>query len=171
MLVALICISVVAIAGVWVVFRWSEQPSARPQWQMPGYPADQFPARELVQDGPLAALATTQIRLLAMYHQLPPDGDAAAWLRVFLGELRAIMDNAYGVALATDGYERSPIFDWLAVELQQIEADIASQIAEYLLLREGDPQQELLAGRLASLRMCAHELTRLHHGAALMTTR
>ncbi len=171
MLIALLLVSVVAVVGVLVVFSWSEQPSAHVQWQMPGYPPDRFPVRELVQDGPLAAFGATQTRLLAMYRQLPSEGDTTVWLRIFLCELRAIMDNAYYVALVTDSYERSPIFDWLVVELQQIETEIAGQIAECLLLQEGDAQQELLAGRLASLRMCARELTTLHQKLPLVMPR
>jgi hypothetical protein len=171
MFIALVLVSIVAVAGVLVVFRWSEQPSAHLQWQMPGYPPDRFPIRELVQDGPLAAFGATQMRLLAMYRQLPSEGDTTAWLRIFLCELRAIMDNAYYVAQLTDDYERSPIFDWLVVELQQIETEIAGQIAQYRLLQEGNIRHEILAGRLASLRMYARELTSLHHGLPLVMLR
>ncbi len=158
MLTALLFITLIAVGGVVILFGWGDRRHNQPHWCVAGYPAARFPARTLVQDGPLASLTAIQSRLLRMQQQLPPGTDTAVWLQVFLGELRAIMDTAYTVMLATNGYERSPIFDWLVVELQQIEREIAFYIAQDLLLGDADPHHELFAGRLASLRMCASEL-------------
>jgi hypothetical protein len=123
-----------------------------------GYPLGQFPARDLTSQGPLAALAATQTRLLAMYEQVPAHSDLAIWLRTFLHELREIMDTAYRVALITRLYGQPLQLERLVAEVQQIEAQLAEQAISQLLARDADAQQEQLEGRLQTLRMCVREL-------------
>lgn len=151
-------ISLVAVASVMLLLRVSARGDRlRPEMVL-GYPSAFFPAQGLTHHGPLAALAATQARLLSMYRQMPPASKSAIWLHTFLCELREIMDTTYCAALVTEVYGQSPVFDWLVVELQRVEEEIASQIARRLLLSEGDAQREFLTGRLATLRMCAREL-------------
>lgn len=170
-MLGLVVVSIVAVTSVIVLFRRSENIDEHQRWQIVGYPSQLVPAHELTRNGPLAALIVVQARLLSMYRQLPADSDVAIWLRMFLYELRTIMDTAYYAAQVTDAYERSPLFDWLVVEVQQIEADLAVRIAQRLLLPADDPEQELLAARLASLRMCVRELTGASNAVSLLVPR
>lgn len=88
-------VALVALGALWLLLRIGGPARARPGELLAGYPADHFPDRAIVQLPALRELAATQARLLAVYAQLPPDGDLAIWLLTFLRELRAIMDTAY----------------------------------------------------------------------------
>jgi hypothetical protein len=115
----------------------------------------------------LRALAATQARLVSVYRRLPasdptiPVGDLAIWLRVFLLELRQMMDTAYRVAVITDVYQQSTHLNRLVAEVQQIERQIADDLAQRLMAADGDTRNELLNRRLTALRECAHELASL----------
>jgi hypothetical protein len=123
-----------------------------------GYPAGLFPRQDLVRSGPLAALAAIQARLLAIYEQTPRQSDLAVWLQLFLGELRAVMDTAYHVAVISSAYGPHPLLDRLVANIQAIEAEVAEHAIQLVLAGGGDAEQEWLSARLATLRMCAGEL-------------
>ena len=148
-----------ATGGVWLLLRTGAR-TGRGEIVL-GYPLDLFPAIHLTRAGPLRALAVTQARLVSMYRHMPPAGDTTIWLRTFLYELREIMDTAYRVAVVTEAYGRQAPLERLLEEVQQIEMQLAEQVARQLLRRDGDTEQELLAGRLATLQMCVRELTLL----------
>ena len=147
-----------AVGAVLLLLRLSERAITYRSGIVEGYPPSLFPAQELTSVGALAALAATQARLLSAYEQVPPHSDLAIWLRAFLHELREIMDTAYRAAVIAHVYGRPVPLDRLVGEVAQIEAQLAGQIVERLLARDGDTHDELLDGRLATLRLCVREL-------------
>jgi hypothetical protein len=126
-----------------------------------GYPPDLYPAQALTRSGPLAALAATQARLAALEARLPPRSDQRIWLRTFLNELHEIMDTAYHVAAIAEVYGQMAQLERLAAEVRRIEAEVANHVTRRLLARDGDAYDELLDGRLATLRLCLRELANL----------
>lgn len=154
-------VTLIAVGAVLVLLRLSSRAHARQGGVIRGYPAHLFPARNIiVQCGALTALAATQERLLTLYAQAPAQSDMAIWLAAFLRELRQIMDTAYHVAVAAQGYGQPPQLDRLVAEVQAIEAQIAQHAVDLLLARDGDAAQESLNGRLMVLRLCAREIAR-----------
>lgn len=149
---------VAAVGAVLLLLRLSERAVAYRSGIVEGYPPSLFPAQDLTGAGALAALAAAQARLLAAYEQAPPRSDLAIWLRAFLHELREIMDTAYRAAVIAQIYGRSVPLDRLVGEVQQIEAQLAAQVVARLLARDADAHDELLDGRLATLRLCVREL-------------
>lgn len=147
-----------AVGAVLLLLRLSERAVAYRSGIVEGYPPSLFPAQDLTGAGALAALAAAQARLLSAYEQAPPRSDLAIWLRAFLHELREIMDTAYRAAVIAQIYGRPIPLDRLVGEVQQIEAQLAAQLVERLLAREADAHDELLEGRLATLRLCVREL-------------
>lgn len=160
-LVGLAAVVVVALLGLVYLLRGGGRPLDVDAPTVRGYPLDRYPARRLTATGPLAALATTQARLLAMYANVSPGSDAAIWLMTFLRELREIMDTAYRVAVATEPYGSPTALERLVAEVEDAEREVAGQVVRRLLLRDGDADAELLAGRLATLRLCVRELSTL----------
>lgn len=158
LLLGLGVVMIVALGAVRLLLRLGDRRSPAHDPLLAGYPADLFPARELTRGAPLLALAATQSRLLSIYHQLPVQSDLAIWLRAFLYELREIMDTAYRASAITAVYGQPAALDRLIEEVQQIEVQVAERVAQRLLARDGDAQQELLDGRLATLRLCVREL-------------
>lgn len=156
---------VVAIGGIGVLLRQGSAPISRGASLIPGYPVGRYPAYARIADHRLAELAAVQTRLIAIYQQLPLQSASAIWLGTFLQELREIMDTAYRVTVATEDYGPSPLLDWLILEVEQIEQELSSKIAERLFLREGDGAGEPLTGRLATLRMCVREMSSFAGGA------
>ena len=150
----------VAVGAVLLLLRLSDRRDRRGEAVL-GYPPDLFPAQTLTNRGPLAALAATQARLAALEARLPPRSDQRIWLRTFLGELREIMDTAYHVAAIAEVYGQMAQLDRLADEVQGIEAQVADHVTRRLLARDGDAHDELLDGRLATLRLCLRELASL----------
>jgi hypothetical protein len=157
-LLGLGAVGLVALGAVLLLLRFSGRAGPERGRSLLGYPPDLFPARHLTRGGTLAALAATQSRLASIERQAPPQSDMSIWLRAFLYELRAIMDTAYRVTVITEIYGRPAQLDRLVAEVQQIEAEIAEHVTRRLLVRDGDAQDELLDGRLATLRMCVREL-------------
>lgn len=157
-LLGLGAVVLVTLGALWLLLRLPSGKNKDAGALVLGYPPDRFPARELTRSPALLALAATQSRLLSIYRQIPPQSDLAVWVRTFLNELREIMDTAYRVALVTELYGQPALLDRLIAEVQQIETQVAEQVAQRLLARDGDAQQELLDGRLAALRMCMREL-------------
>lgn len=157
-LIGLGVVVLATLGGLWLLLRLPAGRSRPSGGLVLGYPPDLFPARELTRSPALLALAATQSRLLSIYRQMPAHSELAVWVRTFLNELREIMDTAYRVALVTEVYGQPALLDRLIVEVEQIETQVAEQVAQRLLARDGDAQQELLDGRLAALRMCMREL-------------
>jgi hypothetical protein len=147
----------VAVGAVLLLLRLSERRGDL----VLGYPPDLFPAQALTHGGPLAALAATQVRLAALEARLPLRSDQRIWLRTFLGELRQIMDAAYRAAAIAEVYRQTAPLEQLAAEVQRIESEVAAHVARRLLAHEADAYDELLDGRLATLRLCLHELASL----------
>lgn len=152
-------VAAIAVGAVAVLWRVSQPHTTRHTEFVLGYPADLFPAHDVVNHPALQALAATQARLLSIYSGLSPASDTARLLHSFLNELRALMDLAYRTALVTRAYGQSTQLDKLVVEVQQIEKELADYVIERLLAYEGDGQMALLTSRLEALRACAHELT------------
>jgi hypothetical protein len=152
-------VSGVAVGAVLLLLRLSER--REQHGAALGYPPDLFPAQALTRSGPLAALAATQARLAALESRLPPRSDQRIWLRTFLAELREIMDTAYHVAAIAAVYGHMAQLERLAAEVRGIEAEVADHVTRRLLAREGDAHDELLDGRLATLRLCLRELANL----------
>jgi hypothetical protein len=159
-ILGLALVIVVALGAVLLLLRLSERREQR-DTRLLGYPPDLFPAEALTRSGPLAALAATQARLAALEAQLPPRSDQGIWLRTFLGELREIMDTAYHVATIARVYGQMAQLERLAAEIQAIEAEVANHVTRRLLTHGGDAHDELLDGRLATLRLCMRELAGL----------
>jgi hypothetical protein len=157
-LLGLGAVGLVALGAVMLLLRFSGRTEPARGRMLLGYPPELFPAQHLTRRGALAALALTQSRLASIEQQVPAQSDLSIWLRAFLKELRSIMDTAYRVTVITEVYGRQAQLDRLVAELQQIEVEIVEQVARRLLARDGDAQAELLDGRLATLRMCVHEL-------------
>jgi hypothetical protein len=157
-LLGLVAVAVVAVGTVLLMLHLSSRSGTKHGPLLLGYPSDLFPAADLSRGSPLAALAATQTRLLSMYGQMPPHSDSAIWLRTFLHELREIMNTAYRITLITAAYGRSVPLDVLIAEVQQIEREVVEHVAQRLILGDGDAQSELLAVRLATLRLCVREL-------------
>ena len=149
----------VTLATVSLLLRTDARGSSQPGPLLAGYPPELFPARLLTRSGPLAALAAAQARLLALYVHLPPHSDSAIWLRTFLVELREIMDTAYRVAVIAEIYGGLATLDRVVDEVRQLESELAQHVARRMLTREGDARDELLTGRLATLRLCVRELS------------
>lgn len=149
---------VMGLAVVWFMLRVQKVPR-RPDL-VRGYPPERFPAQELTRSGPLAALATTQTRLLAVYAQLPAHSEGAVWLHSFLGELRQVMDVAYRAAGIAQHYGGSTRLDRLAAEVQAVEAQLAERLVRRALRNDGDVDEVDLDSRLAVLRGCVRELGR-----------
>src|SRR5262245_50961232 len=150
-------VTVIAIGAVLLLLRISVRGTAA-RGIVQGYPPSLFPRQDVARSRALAALAATQARLLAVYEQAPAQSDLAVWLGPFLRELREIMDTAYRVAAITQPYGSPPQLERLVAEVQEVEAQIAGHAVRLLLARDGDAEQELLDGRLATLRMCAQQL-------------
>jgi hypothetical protein len=150
----------VALGAVLLLLWLSDQRDQRGRAVL-GYPPDLFPAQALTRRGPLAALAATQARLAALEARLPPHSDQRIWLRTFLGELREIMDTAYHVAAIAAVYGHMAQLERLAAEVRGIEAEVADHVTRRLLARDTDAHDELLDGRLATLRLCVRELASL----------
>jgi len=148
-----------ALGAIFLLWRTSTHRTSMRADVVLGYPPDQFPAHDVINQEPLRALATTQSRLLTIYAGLPPSSDSARRLHTFLIELRAIMDVAYQVALITRAYGPAPQLARLAAEVQQIEAQLTQQMIHRLLSYEADAQEELLNGRFAALRELVREMT------------
>jgi hypothetical protein len=159
-LIGLGLVALVAVGAVWLLLRLSERRGPRGAPAL-GYPPDGYPAQELIRSGPLAELAAVQARLSALALRLPPQSDQRIWLQTFLDELRQIMDTAYRAALIAQVYGQPAGLERLVAEVRQIEAEAAANITRRLLARESDAHDELLDGRLAALRLCAHELAGL----------
>ena len=156
-LLGLGAVGLVALGAVLLLLRFSGR-AGLGRSRLLGYPPDLFPAQHLTRGGTLVALAATQSRLASIERQVPPQSDLSIWLCAFLSELRAIMDTAYRVTVITEIYGHPAQLERLVAEVQQIEAEIAEHVARRLLAHDGDAQAELLDGRLATLRMCVHEL-------------
>jgi hypothetical protein len=154
-------VTLVAVGALLLLLRLSGRAAATRGSLVQGYPPSLFPQQALVRSGPLAALAATQARLLAVYAQAPQQSDLAVWLGPFLRELREIMDTAYRAATIAQAYGQPAPIERLAAEVQQIEGQIAEHAVQLLLARDGDAERELLDGRLAALRLCARELGRV----------
>jgi hypothetical protein len=148
-----------AVGAVLLLIRLSGRAVTYRSGIVEGYPPSLFPAQELTRSGALIALATTQSRLLSVYEQVPVHSDLAVWLGAFLHELREVMDTAYRTAVIAHVYGQPVQLDRLVDEVHQIEAQLAQQIVQRLLVRDGDAHDELLDGRLATLRMCVRELS------------
>jgi hypothetical protein len=159
-ILGLALVIVFALGAVLLLLRLSERRERR-DTRLLGYPPDLFPAEALTRSGPLAALAATQARLAALEAQLPPRSDQGIWLRTFLGELRAIMDTAYHVATIAWVYGQMAQLERLAAEVQAIEAEVANHVTRRLLTHGSEAHDELLDGRLATLRLCVRELAGL----------
>lgn len=155
-LIGLALVAGVALIGLWLLIRTETRTPAAHE---PGYPPGRFPAQDLVRSGALAELAASQARLLAMRAQLPARSEAAIWLDTLLGELRVVMDSAYRATLATRAYGPPAALTTLAADVAVIEREVAEHIARHLLNYGSDDQSELIAARLAALRLCAHELS------------
>lgn len=155
-LLGLIVVCLVAVGALLLLVR--QGGGGRSRGLLLGYPASLFPEQELTASGPLSELAATQARLALMYEQLPSHSELSIWLRAFLDELREIMDTAYRVSVITRAYGRPPQLERLIDEVQEIESQVADQVARRLLARDADQHHEHLDGRLATLRLCASEL-------------
>ena len=165
-LLGLGAVIVVAVGGLALLLRLSGRGPTRGA-RLLGYPPELFPAHHLTRTGALAALAATQVRLASIERQMPPQSDLSIWLRAFLSELRAIMDTAYRVAVVTEIYGQPAQIEQLVAEVQRIEAEIVEHVARQLLARAGDAHDELLDGRLATLRLCVRELAHVSEIGAL----
>jgi hypothetical protein len=159
MIMNLGAVAAIALGAILLIWRTSTRRTPSHINVVLGYPPDQFPAHDVINQDALRVLATTQSRLLAIYDGLPPNSDSAQRLQTFLLELRAIMDVAYQVALITRAYGPPPQLTRLAAEVQQIEAQLTQQMIHRLLSYEADAQEELLNGRFASLRELVREIT------------
>ena len=164
-LLGLVVVTVVALGAVALLLRSGARGVADHGGTVLGYPPELFPDREVVRGSPLSALAATQARLVSIYTHIPAHGDSAVWLNAFLRELREIMNTAYRVAVIAQVYNRPAALERLVAEVRHVEQEIAEQIAQRLLLQDGDAHDELLAGRLATLRLCARELAVLADGS------
>lgn len=160
-LLGLSLVVMVTLLGVALVLRGSGRAPVATGALLIGYPPSRYPAQHLMTIGPLAMLAATQSRLVAMYGHMDQASDSAIWLRIFLQELREIMDTVYRTAVITDGYGHTPAVGELVVELQQIERVLVEQLGQRMLQRDGDAHAELLAGRVATLHLCVRELAQL----------
>jgi hypothetical protein len=165
-LLGLVIVIVVAVGAVLLLLRLSDRQNRRGEMVL-GYPPDLFRAQALARSGPLAALAATQTRLAALEAWLPPRSDQRIWLRTFLGELRQIMDTAYHVAAIAEVYGQIAQLERLADEVRGIEAEVADHVTRRLLARDADAHNELLDGRLATLRLCVRELADGYASATL----
>lgn len=109
-------------------------------------------------------MTAIQARLVSIVQQLPPQTDLAIWLHQSLVELREIMNLAYRAVVVTQAYGPPPQLAQLIVELHALEEQIIVRIGQQLLARGNGVHHELLSGRLATLWMCARELSRLSGG-------
>lgn len=155
----LVSVAAIAIGAILLIWRTSTRQSPTQTDIVLGYPPDQFPAHDIIQQDALQALAASQSRLLAVYDGLPQGSDSAQRLRAFLIELRSIMDVAYHVAVITRAYGPSSHLMRLATEVQQIEMQLSQQMIHRLLSYEADAQEELLSARFASLRALVRDMT------------
>src|SRR5688500_3869921 len=81
-------VAVIAVGAVLFLMRFSGRATVNRARMIQGFPPSLFPAQDLTSSGPLAALAITQARLLALYEQVPTQSDLSVWLHTFLRELR-----------------------------------------------------------------------------------
>ncbi|HEY0605453.1 MAG TPA: hypothetical protein VGD58_21205 [Herpetosiphonaceae bacterium] len=151
-------IAAIALGAVAFLWRVSQPRTTQHADFVLGYPADQFPAHDVVGSPALQALTATQGRLLSIYTGLSPASDTANVLYTFLQELRAIMDLAYRVALVTRAYGQPAQLEQLVSEVQAIEKELADYVIERLLAYEADGQMDLLTRRLEALQQCARDL-------------
>jgi hypothetical protein len=152
-------VAAISIGTILLLWRVSERNHEHTSDFVLGYPADIFPAHDVVAGKALTALATTQARLLSLYAELAPTQESARLLYTFLRELRDIMDLAYRVAIVARAYGQPTQLDRLVSEVQQIERELADHVIHRLLAYEGDDRAALLTHRLATLRECVAELT------------
>lgn len=96
-----------------------------------------------------------------MQQALSPQSEEAIWLSTFLRELRPLIDTAYKVAVATRPYGSPAGLDALGAEVEQIETEVAAQIARRMLGRATDVDHDLLDARLATLHMYARQLAEI----------
>lgn len=158
-LLGLIAVAVIAVGAVILLLRVNGQAANKRNGFVLGYPPSRFPDRNLTSQGPLAALALTQTRLLSLYEQLPPQSSTAVWIHAFLTELRGTMDTAYRVAAITRAYGSTTKLDPLVAEVQQIETRLADQVVNQLMNRDDNAGGwEQLNGRLAVMRRYVNEL-------------
>jgi len=148
--------ALMALGVLWLMLRVQKAP--RGPDLVRGYPPERFPAQDLTRSGPLASLAMTQTRLLAVYAQLPTHSEGAVWLNSFLGELRQVMDVAYRAAGIAQHYGGSARLDRLAAEVQAVESQLAERLVKRALRNDGDLDEAELDSRLAVLRGCVREL-------------
>jgi hypothetical protein len=123
-----------------------------------GYPAQAYPLQQATSTVQLQALTAVQQRLLLIYDQAPARSDLTIWLKLFLVELRAIMDVAYRVAPLMQLYGKNQQLDQLVLEVQLIETQIAECSISSLLQQAPDQQLNMLESRLATLRLCTKQL-------------
>src|SRR5512145_1150717 len=97
MIMNLGAVAAFALGAILLIWRTSARRTPTRSDVVLGYPPDQFPAHDIVNQDALRALAATQSRLLAIFDGLPQGSDSAIRLHAFLIELRAIMDVAYQV--------------------------------------------------------------------------
>jgi len=71
------------------------------------------------------------------------------------------MDTAYRVALISQVYGQPEQLERLLDEVREIEAGVAEHVSRWMLAHDGAAQDELLAGRMATLRLCVRELASL----------
>jgi hypothetical protein len=154
----------VAAAAVALALRLNRRRAAEHEGIVLGYPPELYPTGVAASAPALGALAAVQARLTAVDRQLAAAdpgmtvGDLALWLRVFLLELRRLMDAAYRAAVITDAYGGADRLDRLAVEVRTIEAQVIDDITGRLLGEAGAGRPDRLNRRLAALRDCAREL-------------
>jgi hypothetical protein len=156
-LLGLLAVTIFASGALVLLLRVGRSP-VRADEIAKGYPPERFPRRDLIALPPLAALAASQARLLAVHAQLPARGEAAVWLRAYLVELRAIMDTAYRVAGIGALYADLALLERVAAEVSETERVVAREAMQHLLRADDDFDPVSLDGRLAVLRRFAQQL-------------
>lgn len=167
--VELAIVTAIAVATVYLLLRTgrrTRRAAGRADLAL-GYPVDHFPAHALTRSGPLAALASAQARLMAMYAQLPADSSLGLWLLAFLKELRDIMNTAYRVVAINAAYGPPPQLERLVGEVERTEREIAAHVTAHLL-GSGGGENGFLDEQVAMLRFCAQELANLSGTPASM---
>jgi hypothetical protein len=149
----------VAVGVLWVVLRAADQDKGDGVQWMAGYPLAYFPVAALTSSGPLATLTHIQHRLIRLYGGLPLESDLALWLNPFLTELRAIMDQAYQVALITRLYGQQEVLEQLANEVSLLEKQVAEQVTLRLVSRPSSDTFTALDEQLGVLRLCVEHLS------------
>ena len=121
-LLALVTSLAVALGAIWGLTRHERR--RVPPALRAGFPERQVPRGEHLHAS-LASLCESQASLLALYRRLPPTEPARAPLLVFLGELRALMDGAYDLAVLP----QSPA---TSARLERLAHDTAAAVREML---------------------------------------